>query len=204
VRASASFDFSTPIRPLGVKINLSAEETWNRGLNLINGTENEYTTFGNRLSFSVDNRKKEKWDINSGIAATLSNSWYSVQESLNDRYFDLSWFAEMRWTPNDKWNFEATADVTNYSARSFDESIKVPLLGAQISRHFLKNKRATLTLRGFDLLDKNTVVRRFSELNYLREIRSNSIGRYVMLSLTFRLNKFGGNPGGIDIQMKRR
>jgi hypothetical protein len=203
-RASANFDFSTPIRSLGIKINLSGEENWNKGLNLINEIENEYTTLSHRISLSADNRKKDKWDINSGVTATLTNSWYSIQESLNDRYINVSWFAELRWTPSEKWNFEATADITNYSAKSFDKSIKIPLLGAQISHHFLKNNRATLTLRGFDLLDKNTIVNRFGELNYLREIRSNSIGRYVMLSFTYRLNKFGENSGGIDIKMKKR
>ena len=202
--ARANFDFSTPIRKLGIKLNISGEETWNKGLNLINSAENEYTTLSHRYSLSVDNRKKQKWDVITGIGLTLSNSRYSLQESLNDKYFDLSWFAEMRFTPNDDWDMEATADVTNYDAESFDRSISVPLLGTQVSHHFLKNNRATLTLRGFDLLNKNTIVRRFGEMNYLREIRSNSIGRYVMLSLTFRLNKFGESPGGIDIKMRHR
>ena len=202
--ARANFDFSTPIRKLGIKLNISGEETWNKGLNLINSAENEYTTLSHRYSVSVDNRKKQKWDVITGIGLTLSNSRYSLQKSLNDRYFDLSWFTEMRFTPNDDWDLEATADVTNYNAESFDKSISIPLLGAQVSHHFLKNNRATLTLRGFDLLNKNTIVQRFGEMNYLREIRSNSIGRYVMLSLTFRLNKFGESPGGIDIKMKHR
>ncbi|MBN1821040.1 MAG: TonB-dependent receptor, partial [Prolixibacteraceae bacterium] len=202
--ASASIDFSTPIRKLGIKINLNGEESWNKGLNLINGAENEYTTFSHRYSFSVDNRKKDKWDVISGVGLTLSNSKYSLQESLNDKYFDLSWFAELRYSPSESWDLEATADVTNYNAESFNKSINIPLLGAQVSHHFLKNDRATLTLRGFDLLNKNTIVQRFGEMNYLREIRSNSIGRYVMLSFTYRLNKFGQSPGGVDIQMRHR
>ncbi|NQU88163.1 MAG: TonB-dependent receptor, partial [Mariniphaga sp.] len=201
---SASFDFSTPIRKLGVKINISGEESWNKGLNLINGADNEYITFSHRYSLSIDNRKKEKWDVISGVGVTLTNSKYSLQESLNDKYFDLSWFAELRYSPNDDWDFETTADITNYNAESFDKSISVPLLGAQVSHHFLNNNRGTLTLRGFDLLNKNTIVQRFGELNYLREVRSNSIGRYVMLSFTYRLNKFGGSKSGIDIKMKHR
>jgi hypothetical protein len=203
-QAGANVDFSTPIRRLGIKLNLSVQENWNKGINFINEVENEYTSLGHRVSLGFDNRKKEKWDINMGMAASLTDSKYSVQKSLNDRYFNLSWFGEIRWTPNDKWNFETTADITNYSAKSFDNNVKIPLLGAQISRHFLKNNRGTLTLRGFDLLNKNTIVQRFSEMNYLREIRSNSIGRYVMLSFTYRLNKFGGTQEGVSIQVKRR
>jgi hypothetical protein len=54
------------------------------------------------------------------------------------------------------------------------------------------------------LLNQNRIVQRLSELNYLREIRSNSMGRYVMLTFTWRLNKFGNAPGGVDVKMIRR
>jgi hypothetical protein len=198
-----NFDFSTPIRSWGIKIHFNLEETWNQGLNLINGAENKYTNLGHRVSFSFDNRKKEKWDVNTGVEVSLTHSEYSVQKSLNNRYFDMSWFGEVRFTPGDNWNFEVNADVANYSDRSFGESVSIPLLGAEVSHFFLKNNRGTLTLRGFDLLNQNRIVERFSELNYLREIRSNSIGRFVMLSFTYRLNQFGNQSKGVEVKMRR-
>ncbi|MBT3382344.1 MAG: outer membrane beta-barrel protein [Prolixibacteraceae bacterium] len=196
-------DFSTPIRRLGMKVHLNVEESWNKGLNLINKVENEYTSLSHRASFSIDNRKKEKWDLNTGVAVTITDSKYSIQNSLDNTYFDMSWFGEIRFTPNDSWNFEVSSDITNYTDKSFGESLSVPLLGAEISHYFLKNKRGTLALKGFDLLNQNQIIQRFGELNYLREIRSNSIGRFLMLSFTYRLNKFGKESGGIDIKMKR-
>lgn len=54
------------------------------------------------------------------------------------------------------------------------------------------------------LVQKNTIVQRLSELNYIREIQSNSIGRYVLFTFKYRLNKFGDNPGGIDVEINRR
>ncbi|MDX1283881.1 MAG: outer membrane beta-barrel protein [Draconibacterium sp.] len=200
---SGNIDFSTPIRRLGLKIHLNLDESWNKGLNLINGIENEYSNLSHRASFSIDNRKKEKWDVNTGVAVTMTDSKYSIQKELDNTYFDMSWFAEARWTPNDSWNFEVNTDITNYTDKSFGEDLSVPLVGAEISHFFLKHKRGTLSLKGFDLLNKNQLVKRFGELNYLREIRSNSIGRFVMLSFTYRLNKFGKSPGGIDIKMKK-
>lgn len=199
---SGNIDFSTPLRRLGMKIHFNLDESWNKGLNLINDVENEYTNLNHRASFSVDNRKKEKWDINTGVEVSVTNSKYSVQKSLDNTYLDVSWFGEVRFTPNDSWDFEVSSDITNYTDKSFGESQSIPLLGAEISHFFLKNKRGTLTLKGFDLLDRNQIVQRFGELNYLREIRSNSIGRFVMLSFTYRLNKFG-KQSGIDIKMKR-
>ena len=86
---------------------------------------------------------------------------------------------------------------------SFGESSTIPIVNFEISRYLLKNKRGTLTIRGSDLFDRNRIVQRFSELNYLREVRTNSIGQFLMLSFTYRINKFGGNNNGIEIKMRK-
>lgn len=201
--AGFSFDFSTPIRKLGITIHASLRENWNRGTSLVNGIENVNTNLSHKATLSIDNRKKEKWDINAGATIQLTDAGYSLYKSLNNTYFDLSYFAELRFTPNEHWNFQASADVTNYNERSFNSSVSVPLIGAEANYYFMKNKRGTFTLSAFDLLNKNTGIQRMSELNYLRETHSNIIGRYVMFSFKYRLNKFEGNGGGITIKTGR-
>ena len=198
-----NLDFSTPIRKLGIKINLDVEESWNRGMSQVNEVTNIYNTLNHRYSFSADNRKKLKWDVESGLGVTLTNTWYDIQESLNNRYFDLSWFADIRYTPTEKWHFEVTADVTSYSDLGADDAIRVPLLRAEVSYFFLAHNRGVLTLSGFDLLDKNQNVQRISELNYLRETRSNTMGRYVMLTFKYRLNKVA-REGGVNVDFHNR
>jgi len=69
----------------------------------------------------------------------------------------------------------------------------VPLIDAAISYYFLKGNRGVLTLRGIDLLDKNTGFQQISDINYFMQINSNTIGRYVMLSFKYRLTKVGVN-----------
>jgi hypothetical protein len=201
--ANGSIDFSTPIRPLGIKTNLYIDESYIRGINFVNGLENEITNINHRLSLSFENRKKEKLDINTGAGLTLTNARYSIQESLNNVYLDLSFFGEIRYTPNNKLDFNVTADVTNYTAQSFEESQVIPLLGAEASYFFMKINRAALTLAAYDLLNRNTGISRISEMNYLRERTSNIIGRYFMLSFKYRLNKVGGDTG-LSIKMKKR
>jgi hypothetical protein len=203
-QVSGNATFSTPVRWLGIKINLNLEENWSQGSNKINAVENTISNLNHRISLSADNRKKEKFDINTGVEVTLTRSRYSIQESLDNDYSDISWFGEIRYNPNKNWNFEVTADITRYGAKSFGESIKVPLIGGEITRYLLKNNRGTLTLRFFDLMDQNRIVQRISDLNYLREMRSNSMGRYIMLSFAWRLNKFGQTPGGMDVRVMRR
>jgi hypothetical protein len=203
-RVGGSANFSTPVRWLGAKISLNVEENWTQGLNRINLAENTFTNLSHRISLSAENRKKEKIDINTGIELTLTRSKYSIQEALNNDYADISWFGEVRYQPNKNWNLEATADVTRFTAKSFNNALDIPLLGFELTRYLLQNHRGTLTVRCFDLLNRNRIVQRISELNYLREIRSNGMGRYVMLTFTYRLNKFGNAPGAVEVRMLRR
>jgi hypothetical protein len=141
--------------------------------------------------------------VESGLGVNLTQTWYNIQTSLNNRYFDLSWFADLRYTPSEKWHFEFTADISSYSDLGSDRAIRVPLLRAQISHSFLAHNRGVLTLSAFDLLDRNQNVQRLSELNYLRETRSNTMGRYIMLSFKYRLNKMA-REGGIQVDFSRR
>ena len=202
--AGGDVDFSTPFKALGIKINLALSEQFNRGLSVINTIENINSSMTHRISLTLDNRKKDKWDIETGSTVTITDTRYSVQDALNNVYSDISWFTEIRYTPNVHFNFMTSADITNYSAKTFKESHLIPLLGAEINYYFLKNQRGVLTLAGVDLLNRNSGLMRTSELTYLVERRSSMLGRYIMLSLKYRLNKVGDNKGGIDVQVKRR
>ncbi len=148
-------DFSTPIRPLGINFKTGIRESWNKGINLVNDVENINTNLSHRLSMSVDNRTKKKWDVSVGGAISLTDAKYSLQKSLNNRYTDFSYFTDIQFNPSDKWNFMVSADVTNYNDQSFGESISVPLIAAEVSYFFMKNNRASFSLQGADLLDKN-------------------------------------------------
>jgi hypothetical protein len=109
----------------------------------------------------------------------------------------------VRVTPSEKWYLEVTADVTSYSDLGGGKAVRVPLLRAEASRFFLAHNRGVLTLSVHDLLDRNQNVERISELNYLRETRSNTMGRYVMLSFKYRLSKMA-REGGIQVDFNHR
>lgn len=203
-RLRSSLAFSTPVRSLGIKVNMNIEENWNRGLNFINELRNINTNFSHKLSLSIENRKKTRFDIIAGGTIERTDAGFSIQKSLNNRYIYFSYFTELRYNPGKHLNIQFTTEVANYSSRSFQRSLIIPLMGAEVSYYFLKNNRGTVTLQGSDLLNRNTGIERSSEYNYLREQRSNMLGRFFMLSFKYKLNKFGDAPGGIDVKINKR
>ncbi|MFC2096780.1 outer membrane beta-barrel protein [Bacteroidota bacterium] len=198
--ASAYFDFSTPLRPLGIEINATINENFNRGINVINEEDIINTNLTHSLELSINNRTKNKLDASIGASLSMTDFWYSnqdsIQKDLNNTYFNTSYFTDIRYTPSDSWNFRITANITNYNSQSFRESISIPLIGAEISYYFLTGKRAVISLTAVDLLDKNTSLRRISDVNYLMQQKTNILGRYIMFSFKYRLNKFGGSAEG--------
>ena len=104
------------------------------------------------------------------------------------RDFNTKYYTDLSFTPDEQWDFWTEANVVNYNSKSFDESVSIPLINSGISYH-LKGERASLTLRGIDLLDKDSSFRRISETNYLMQRESNTIGRYVMLGFNLRIGR---------------
>lgn len=202
--SGAMIDFTTAVKSLGLKVNLVFDESYGRSISFINNQENLNTSFNHRISLTLGNRKKEKWDIEGGSALSITDSRYSVQKSLNDVFNDISLFTEVRYTPGVKFNIMGSADITKFSSGSFSSSQLVPLINAELNYYLFKNQRGVLTLAGVDLLNRNRGIERISELNTLVERKSYILGRYLMLSFKFRLNKVGDNNGGIDIQVKSR
>ena len=202
--AGCDIDFSTPVKPLGIMISIALSENFNRGISMINNSGNINTSFSHKISLTLDNSKKDKWDIETGAALTITDSRYSVQKSMNNVYQDISWFSQVSFTPGVHFNFRASADITSYSAKTFNESQLIPLLGAEFNYYFLKNQRGVMTLGGVDLLNRNKGIERISELNNLLERRSDIIGRYVMLSFKYRLNKMGDTSGGLNVKIRNR
>jgi len=181
--------FSTPIRSLGMKLNIKSNESWNRGISIINSLDNISTNFTHSIKLSIENRQKEKWNLNVGGSVSLTNSKLSIDESLNNNFFNTTYFLQLGFTPSENWSFETDGNIVNYNSKTFGESFTIPLLNAGISYYFLKGNKASITIHGSDLLDKSKSITQRATANYLMQTESNILGRRVMLIFKLRFGK---------------
>ncbi len=68
---------------------------------------------------------------------------------------------------------------------------EVWMWNAQLSYSFLKGKNATIMLKGVDLLNESSNIQRTVTGNYMEDVDYNTLGRYCMLSFSYRFNTFG-------------
>ncbi|HYG50237.1 MAG TPA: outer membrane beta-barrel protein [Flavobacteriales bacterium] len=202
-RLNGNLNFSTPVRQLKLNLGIKFSETWNKNISLINGEPNITTSLTHGGGITLENRKKDKWNLNAGATIQYTQAAYSIGDMGSVNYYNYGYFGEIAYTPTRSFSFFVSGDVNSYNGANFNESIIIPILKAEIKFYFLKDKRGTLSFEGFDLLNKNKGLSRVSELNYIMQKKSSIIQQYFMVSFKFKLNKFDANHG-VDIQINKR
>jgi len=192
--AFGHFNFSTPWRRAGIKLNLVFNESWHKGINIINSEENILNSLTHSVNFSIENHRKQWLDARIGASIAYTDAQYSIQEGLDNKYFNVVYYSSLYLMPSDRWNLNITGNLTQYSSQTLDEEVIIPSIDAALSLYFLKGNRGVLNLRVADLLNRNTGFQQISDINYLMQINSNSLGRYVLLSFKYRLT--GGQVAG--------
>lgn len=137
----------------------------------------------------------------------VNKPWYTIE---NENGQGTTWSnqiqAEMLWTI-DKAGLGINADArynwyVGYTTYQKPECV----INAEVTKLLFKNK-VTLSLKAYDLLNQSKTLNVTDNENYHSEVRNNTLGRYVIVSLTYRFGNFGkagqqmrqrgmGGPGG--------
>ena len=145
-------------------------------------------SFTQRLRFTFRNDLVE---IDLGGRTRMSKSWYSVTEYNQSATWNNKIDISMNWTIPGGINLIADADYNwynGYSTQQEDEFV----LNAEISKLLFKDK-FTLALKAYDILGQSKNLNVSDESNYHQETVNNTLGRYIILSLTYRFGNFNGN-----------
>ncbi|MBT4602971.1 MAG: TonB-dependent receptor [Bacteroidetes Order II. Incertae sedis bacterium] len=197
---NGSLNFGAPIRPIGMKFNVSMDGMLSRGIEFINGDENTSDIMRNRLGLTLDNRNKEVFDARIGANFTFNDVQYSLNENLNQNYINSSYNANFTYYIGETWEVSTSMDYRVFSQDVFGASSSVPLLEASITKTLL-NQRADIQLMALDLLDKNEGINFSNSGNMIQEERINSLGRYIMLKFIYRLSNSNSRGGGLNVDM---
>ncbi|MEL6837288.1 MAG: outer membrane beta-barrel protein [Bacteroidota bacterium] len=184
--------FSTPIKPLDIALRLRGNVGYSRGLILLNNAEDQVDRWDQQWSLSLGNRKKEKIDWELGARWNYGQAKYELQANFNQNYNRQDWFGLFTWFLPKDWVLGTEIEYQRFSNENFGQSDQFTLWQASISKGLLRNNRLLLKLTVFDLLNQNTGIQRQNAFNYFEESRANALGRYAMLSATYKIGRVGG------------
>ncbi len=164
-------------------------------LNLANYTQNSTRTLGLAENLRLTYRD-DIFEASIGGGTRFSQSWYSISKNNHPATFTSN--AEGRFIakiPN-VLNISTDARYTRYDGYNSEFNDPTLVWNAEISKQLFKNQ-FTLALKVYDILNQSKNTYRTNTSNYVQDTRNNTLGRYVMLSLTYRFGNFGGQRGGM-------
>ena len=137
-------------------------------------------------------------EITLGGRTNARKSWYTVSTGASTA---MTWnnraTFEIDWTPLGGWTINPSYQYVWYNGYTTTQDPE-HLLNLEISKNI---GSFTIGLNGYDLLNQAKTLNISESGNYYSESRTNMLGRYVMLSVSYRFGSFGGRRSGGMMRM---
>jgi hypothetical protein len=205
INGNATFGFH--LQKVGSRFNISANATQERGVNVIDETENNIVqnVVGGRLRY--DFRYKEIFDFSLGANISRQSTDYEFDEQADQLYFNKTYTAETNLTFLKNYQFNTSLEYLVYESKTTDYKQSIPFWNMSFSRFLLKARSGELKFSVNNILDQRVGVSQTADINYFERQTSNSLGRYFMVSFIYALNKqlnpMGMRPRGGMFRISR-
>ena len=132
-------------------------------------------------------------EVTLGGRTRVNKSWYTMENSNLSATWNNQIDGSMNWTIPGGVHFKTDVDYNWYDGYTTPKEDEI-ILNAEITKLLFKDK-FTLALKAYDILGQSKNLSVSDSANYHTETRNNTLGRYVILSLTYRFGTFGGGGG---------
>lgn len=137
-------------------------------------------------------------ELVAGGRTNMSKSWYTMNVAGQKATWNNNVSFEMNWTLPFGMNLISDLNYNWYNGYATQQKPEF-ILNAEITQLLFK-KTCTIALRAYDILNQAKNLSVTDASNYHQEVRNNTLGRYIVLSFTYRFGTFNGGrrgPGGM-------
>lgn len=193
--SSLGGSYGSPIRGLGVQLDLDYSYNRSSGSELVNQVENISHTANHSVGIRLQNRSKQVFDLNAGAQLDFNSVNYSINTRLNQNYVNKNFSGSGTWYASEAVSANVSGNYVVYDQNLFGPRDNIFLLGASVGYQFLAN-RAEVRISGADLLNQNNGISISSSSSYIREQRASTLGRQVMVQFSYQLGSNLAPPRG--------
>ncbi|MDO7173158.1 outer membrane beta-barrel protein [Mariniflexile sp. AS56] len=187
-RFSSEFSFGKKINGLGLRYTIKNKNLYGTSNSIINLELNDVISKDFLIGLALENNNKNVIDLKFGANYSVNNTSFSLEKDLNRTYKKQQYFTNLDYDLSKKLNVNTQFDYIVFSDNQFASNVMLPIWNAAISYNVSKRNSNILKLVLIDLLDKNLDVYRRSTTNFFEETNSESLGRYIILSYTYKLS----------------
>ncbi|MEC3905571.1 outer membrane beta-barrel protein [Tamlana sp. 2201CG12-4] len=188
-RLATRISLSKKISSLGVRYTVKNINNFETSNALVNQEINEVKSQDFTGILTLENANKDFVDIKLGAKYNLNTTAFSILKNYNRDFTRQQYFTSFDYDASQKLNLNTQFDYIIFTDNIFESDQKLPIWNTAISYSFSERKNNIVKLLLIDLLDKNVDIYRKSTTNYFEETTTESLGRYVILSYTYRLGR---------------
>ncbi len=183
--------YGLPVRWLASNVNFNVRASYTAMPTVYNKVRSTTTNTSYAGGVVVGSNISDKIDF------TVSyNASYNVAHSRSDNeYFSGVGTARVKWVTWGGITLQADGSYSKYRGITDSFSEEFLLVNAALGKKLFKQQRGEISLRVNDLLNRNKSFVRTVSQNYIQNVTTNVLGRYVSLSFVYNLRVFKGKGG---------
>jgi hypothetical protein len=186
---NANINLGIPIKPLNSRLNFGPTFNMSNGINFTNDIENTVNqqTVGGSIRYNYSLNDILIVDLGTTLSKQLTE--YSFNTNQNQSFFNKTYNAEVNVNFLKAYALNTEMNYFVYTSQTSDFSQAIPLWNVSLSRYILKNKVGELKVGVNNLLNRSQTASQTASANYLQQQTMNNLGRFLMVSFTYALNK---------------
>ena len=202
--ANGFFTFAKPWDKRKYTLILNGNVNYTNNIGYSNNIENiaKQLTFtpGVRFRFDIPDVVDAQASTSYGVTQTNNSADWAQRQNGTVKTINLGLNGKnYLWT-----NWTVSYDFTKTLNQGYTYAVTNPnVLNAYVERRFLKNNMATVRAAVYDVFNQNTGYTYSATSNSTVESSVNRLGRYFLLTLTIRLQKFAGKSPEMDMPGQR-
>jgi hypothetical protein len=187
-----------PVKKLKSNLNLNTDFTQARTINFINGMKNNVSSSRVNLQANLNFVHKEVLDITAGANISYNHVRYSLTPKQNTRYWNQEYIVDANiYFPNG-FSLASEFSFSRNTGYADGFNTNVALWNCGLAKQLFKNKKGEIKLQFFDILNENAGISRNTDQNYIEDVYSKILNRYVLLSFTYNISRFAGKDAPVQ------
>lgn len=197
--------YGIPLKKVKSTLNLQGGYTITQTPAVINTITNLSLNQAVNGGLSISSNVSEAIDFTLGYNAAYNSVVNNVITSGNTSYYTQNASLRANWIIKKRIVLNSDAAWTNFTGLSQSFKQNYVLWNAYVGYKFGKNNAFELKISCFDILKQNISISRTVNATYVEDVRTQTLTRYGMLTLTYTFKKFEGKgPDMPDEKEMRR
>jgi hypothetical protein len=184
------FGVGTPFPLLKSNLNFRGGVSYGRTPGLINGMVNMATQYGVNGGLTVGSNISEHVDFTVSYGADYTIASNSFYEQLDENYFRHDAGLRFTWMPLGGLVLESSLTYNDYVGLDEELYPTTFIMNAGMGYKFLQQDAAELKLVVGDIFNQETGINRSITELYVQDSRTQVLGRYILLNLSYRFRNF--------------